>query len=213
MFETILTSIATSGLIVWLARTWITERLSQSIRHEYNAKLAAFQSELKAEADVSLERLRSNLQITASKRNIEYSRIHEKRLEIISELAGRLDAFHQRVSTYVSAFEFAGGPTKEERRKAAADAFTQFNEYFRPRRFFLPEHTVEKIEAFRSKLYDISIEFMFYVEQGREMRSDPNKNIDVWTKASDYTTKEAPKLLADLEADFRQVLGIDDGKA
>jgi hypothetical protein len=191
------TAIAVAAM-AWLARSVITQWLSKDIE--------AHKAKLKAEADVSLERLRSELQITAARRNIEYARIHEKRLEIISELAGKLDAFHQRVDAYVSIVEWADTPSKEERRKLAADAFGDFNKYFRPRRFFLPEHTVKKIEDFRAALYKISIEFMLYVEQGREYRSDATKDIDVWSEASKYTTEEAPKLIKELEDDFRKIL-------
>lgn len=187
--------------VAWLARSITTHLLSKDIE--------TYKTKLKSESDISLEQLRSDLQITAARRNLEFSRIHEKRLEIISEVAGRLVAFHQAVSSYVSIFEWPDGPSKEERRKLAADAFTKFNEYFSPRRFFLPEHTIDKIEAFREGLYKISIDFMFYVEQGRPFRADPNNDIDVWTTASDFTAKEAPKLLKELEDDFRKILGVD----
>jgi hypothetical protein len=194
------TAVATFA-IAWLARSIITNWLSKDVER--------YKTQLKAESDVSVERLRSDLQITAAKRNIEFSRIHEKRLEIISELAGKLVTFHQAVASYVSVFEWKEGPSKEERRKLAADAFTKFNEYYHPRRFFLPQHTVEKVEDFREGLYKISIDFMFYVEQGRPFSKDPAKDIDVWAKASEYTSVEAPKLLKELEDDFRKVLGID----
>jgi hypothetical protein len=197
------TSVALAA-VAWLARSIVTHWLSKDVE--------AYKTRLKADSDVALERVRSELQIIAARRSVEYSRIHEKRLEIISALAGKINAFHERVSAYVAVFEWAGGPSKEERRKVAFEAFAEFDEYFRPRRFFFPKHTVKKIEDFRAGLHKISIDFMLFVEQGREFRQHhPNKDdIDIWTKASDYTSQEAPKLLAQLEDDFRQILGIEE---
>jgi hypothetical protein len=194
------TAIAVAAL-AWFARSIVTHWLSKDVE--------AYKTRLEAESTIALERVRSQLQILAARRNIEYSRIHEKRLEIISELVGKIVVFYERVSAYVSEVEWGGAPSKEERRKLAAEAFADFNKYFIPRRFFLPKATVEKIEAFRGGLYKISVDFMFYVEYPRERKTNPKKDLDVWTQASDYTLKEAPKLIADLEDEFRNILGIE----
>src|SRR5215831_2177738 len=83
--------------VAWLARSIITHWLSKDVE--------TYKNQLKAEANVALERVRSDLQIMAARRNIEYSRIHEKRLEIISELSNKLNAFYQHVNAYVSPWE------------------------------------------------------------------------------------------------------------
>jgi hypothetical protein len=194
------TAVAVAG-VAWLARSIVTNWLSKDVE--------AYKTRLKAESDLALERVRSDLQIAAARRNIEYSRIHEKRLEIISELAGKISAVRERVLAYVSMWEWAGAPTKAERRKLVRDALAELNECFVPRRFFLPKRTTDKIEAFRAGLYKISTDFMFYVEQGRDSKQDPTKDIDTWTHASAYISKEAPKLIAELEDDFRKILGIE----
>ena len=58
MFETIFTSILSSSVIaaalVWLTRSWISERLKNSIRYEYDQKLESHKSQLKHESDVIL---------------------------------------------------------------------------------------------------------------------------------------------------------------
>jgi hypothetical protein len=191
---------AAIAALAWLARSIVKQWLSKDVE--------TYKNTLKAEADVALERLRSELQITADRRNIEYSRIHENRLNIISEIAEKIRAFNTAVAAYTSAFEVAGGPSKEERRKVAFHALAEFDKYFGPRRFFLPKKTVKKIEAFRSGLQKISVEFMVHVEQGRrEVPRDPDKNIEVWIKANEYTETQAPMLIEELEDDFRNLLG------
>ena len=186
--------------VAWLARSITTNLLSKDIE--------TYKAQLKSRSDVSLEQLRSELQIMAAQRNLEFSRIHEKRLEIVSEIAGKLDAFHQAIKCYIAPFETSDDPSKEQRRKLVADTFTKFNDYYRPRRFFLPEHTIDRVEAFRTGLYEISMEFMLYVEQGRSFGANLNHDL-VWVKASDYTKEEAPKLFKELEGDFRKILGVD----
>lgn len=44
--ETIITSILTSGLLVLIARTWITERLKNAIKNEYDLKLEEYKTKM-----------------------------------------------------------------------------------------------------------------------------------------------------------------------
>ena len=210
IIASIVSAALTSGALLWLTKTWLSERLRNSIQHEYSQQLETYKAKLKSESDVSLERLRADLQIASAKRNIEYNRIHEKRLEIISELSGKITDLHQAAASYTSIFERNDGPTKEERRKAFGEEFGSFNEYFRTRRLFLPSTLAKKIEDFRTGLYTISIDFMIHVEQGREDRTDPGKHIDKWMEASKYTSEEAPRLIEELEEEFRKILGMNE---
>jgi len=44
-------SIVLSSALVFLARNWISERIQQSIRHEYDQKLAHLNAQLRNESD------------------------------------------------------------------------------------------------------------------------------------------------------------------
>lgn len=57
----VVTSSAVAGLIVFVSRTWIAERLRQAISHEYATKLEAHRMMLRAEYDTQIERLRGDI--------------------------------------------------------------------------------------------------------------------------------------------------------
>jgi hypothetical protein len=59
-----------AGVLVWLTRTWIGDRLKASIQYEYDQKLAALTTQLKAESDSRTERLKSDLAREADKLNL-----------------------------------------------------------------------------------------------------------------------------------------------
>lgn len=50
---------AVSALVIYVARTWISERLKQAIGHEYAQKLEVHRASLKSEYDIQIERLRA----------------------------------------------------------------------------------------------------------------------------------------------------------
>src|SRR5690349_12172270 len=70
--QTILLSVLSSGTVVFLFRSWISERLKQSIQHEYDQKLRTIaheydqklethKAQLKCQTDIEIEKLKAQL--------------------------------------------------------------------------------------------------------------------------------------------------------
>lgn len=204
----ILSSTAATGILIWLTKSWISERLRNSIRHEYDQKLESHKALLKYQADAELEKIKAELQIEAAKRNIQFSKIFEEIANTVVEVYARLVVFKDAVGDYVSLFEWSGGPSKEERRKIAGEKMDDFLKYFKSRKIYLPELTAAKVEEFWQGLYEISIKFMHGVEQGGDERRR-NDDKDTWTEAYHYMSKHVPSVLKALESEFRNILGVD----
>lgn len=82
-----------SGLGVWLAREWISERLRRSIQHEYDQKLASLNAQLRAETDkqtalfkASIEREADRLRFATSTISLTHKAAIERRLAGIEAL-------------------------------------------------------------------------------------------------------------------------------
>ena len=82
------------GAGIWLARSWLSERLKNSIRAEYDQKLETHKAQLKSQSDIAIERLRADLSIATAEHNIQFARLHEKRAEVIAETYARLTELH-----------------------------------------------------------------------------------------------------------------------
>ncbi len=54
-------SAALSGLLLWLFKSWISERLKNAIKFEYDQKLEIHKTELKSQSDLALEGIRAEL--------------------------------------------------------------------------------------------------------------------------------------------------------
>ena len=84
---TVLASLAASGALtatlVFLAKSWLSERLKQSIQHEYSEKLESFKVQLRAENDIAMEKLK-----TATNVYLETKKLgHHKILDAIDSLS------------------------------------------------------------------------------------------------------------------------------
>lgn len=213
MLETITASILSSasvaGLILWLVRSWISERLKNAIRYEYDQKLESHKTQIRYESERELEHIRAELQIDAERRSIQYSKIFTGIAETVAGTYERLVKAKDAVASYVSLIEWSGEPSKEDKRKVAGEALQDFIDYFKIKKIYLPHETAQKVEEFTFGLRDVTIDFMHGVEKGRdERRIQRGEDVDTWQKAYEYMTKEVPPVLNALEEEFRSILGV-----
>lgn len=204
----VLTSTAISGATVWLLRKWISAHLEASIRNAYEVERIRFETNLKHAADINLERLRSDLSIEVARRSAELTRVHEKRMDILSRISGLLWALRKAVQAYTTPVEFVATPPKAERREEVAKVLQDLDEFFAPNRCFIPKATCQKIDAFREQLRDATLEFMDVVEAGRGEGGDPSQVFDTWNRIRGLIVDRTPSLMDSLNDDFQRILGI-----
>jgi hypothetical protein len=119
VFTSILTASGVSGLLLWLTKTWISERLKSAIKNEYDQKLETHKAQLKAHADIDIdiEQLKSRLAIIASERQITFTTLHEKRADVIATTYSMLTEVFTKLNDYIKPYEITGDPPKEKRRE------------------------------------------------------------------------------------------------
>ncbi|WP_020585849.1 hypothetical protein [Desulfobacter curvatus] len=96
-----ISSVTISGLLtaglIFLSKSIISERLKNAIKNEYDLKLENYKNKLKFDSDVTIEKLKADLQIAATDhnsrlsminhiRNTKFSRIDSDRAEAIKNL-------------------------------------------------------------------------------------------------------------------------------
>ena len=167
-------------------------------------------SQLKHESDAEIEKIKSQLQIEAAKRNIQYSKIFEEIANTVVTVYEKLVVFKDAVSNYVSMVEWQGEPPREEKRGLVQEKMNDFLGYYKSRKIYLPEKPAKQIDPFWQGLYEISIDFMYDVEKGSGKWKEEK---ETWKKAYQYMSKEVPEVLKALEEEFRSILGVDTAHA
>jgi len=204
---TILASLAASGgltaTVVWLARSWISERLRNSIKHEYDQKLESFRAALKADYDANFERLRTELRIDAFRQETRFADLHARRAETIADTFATLRHLRSAIQRYVTDLHYERQESLDELRQEAATAFQKFEACFLPREIFLPMATADKIDGLRRKLFGIAKVFQHGVEAGEDQKTGK----DSWGEANDLMEDEANPIFEELKIEMRQLLG------
>jgi len=198
-----------AGALVWLTKSWVSERLKNAIKNEYDEKLETHKAQLKAQSDVESERLRAQLSIAATEHQVKFSRLHDKRAEVITDLYSLLVQAHWDAGSFVSPVEFGGEPNKKEKYVTAMNAIADFFRFFEKNKIYLPAALCDLLERFVQVMRQKIIGFGVYVHYDEEtMPSESHhKKHEAWIAAWDYFDKEVPVARAALEQELRNILG------
>jgi SHS2 domain-containing protein len=219
-FVSIISSAAVSaalcGLLLWVTKAWVSERLKNAIKAEYDVKLEthkaqtkadydqkleAYKTQLKSQADVEIEKLKSSLSVIAAEQNTKFGKLHERRVQVIADTYARLITLHTCLANYVKPFEIAGGPSREERRNSMVAAFEEFRPYFSQNRIFLPKTVAEVIQKIEMEMVQAGNLFTFTVD----LPATPDVN--QWVKITEQVNNEIGVALTGLEEAMRSALG------
>ena len=227
-------SSALAVVLAFLARSWIGERLKTAIKHEYDQKLESYKEQLRLnnekdlskfrsdmalsntqaterlKADLesanarSIEGLRSKLQIAAAEQQIRYSKLHEDTASVIAHTYERLWNINKAVYRYIKDLERQDDPPKAERREAVSGMLAEFQTYFTPRSLYLPPKVAAKVMNVFSELDKITVKFFRDVER-KESQMDTS---EAWVAVLEHHKVVMPGMFADLEDEFRGLLGF-----
>lgn len=212
-------STALAGLLLWITKTWVSERLKNEIKAEYDTKLESHKAQLKAEydkqiethkaqlkakSDVELEQLKSSLSIAATQRNTTFSQLHTRRVDVIANTYAKLKRLHDCVANYIKPFEMTGGPSREDRRKDVLEASGEFTPYYSQNAIFLSQSVADDIRQVNQELVSISNVYIFSVELPHV------PDVQQWMKITEKFEGSVKEALSGLEKQLRQLLG-DEG--
>lgn len=199
-----LTSAAFGAFASWLTHLYFSEKIKGRIKSEYDEKLETHKAQLKAQADVEIEKLKNELSIAAAKTQFQFSKLHEKRAEIIAEVYASLREAITCLSEYTKVFEPVGGTSRDERRKNAMDAANAFAKLYAANQIFIPESAAGKLDEINQELKSAFLQFAYEVDV---MPSRAMNHTRTWVEVSEKVAKLSKIALRELERDFRSLLG------
>lgn len=211
---------AGAGLTVLALRTWLSERIKGSIKNEYDRDIEALKAQLKSEydeklethkaqlkgqSDIEIEQLKSRLSVMAAQQQVRFSRLHEKRAEIIATVYADLNDFLITVQDYTASFEPAGMPSGDERARRATEAAIAFSGGYRHNKIFIPRETALKLDEIEREIRIALIQFRWSVDY--VSRSGQGADHRKWTEIETKLTDISKVAFVELEHDFRTILG------
>lgn len=156
-----------------------------------------------------IEQFRADLQKSAFEHQTRYQSLHTKRAEIIAELYRLLVQAEQDAASLARPIQFSGEPSQEEKNAQAFQSGKSLYEFFEKNRIYFKQDSCERIAGFIRGLYNSLVEFRPVLQSLSE--SDYHRkgvDTDNWFKVWKKLTDELLPIKADIEEEFRGILGL-----
>jgi hypothetical protein len=184
--------------------------LAKSILEKIIARdIKRFESDLKAKSDAAIEQLKNELQLKTIEHQVRFSRLHEKRAEVIAELNGHLAEVLWEAESFLSPMQWAGEPPQDEKHRTAMNKLAEFFRYFDKHRIYLPDDTCASLEGLvlmvRSHVLKFGSYLRFHDSSLNESTREQKDN--AWGEGWDAIKTQVPLARKALEGEFRLLLG------
>ncbi|WP_211475055.1 hypothetical protein [Collimonas humicola] len=186
-----------------------TTRFVSDLKAKSDAAVEHLKSDLKAKSDTAVEHLKSDLQLRTIEHQVRFSRLHEKRASVITDLYGHLVETLWEAESFLSPMQWVGEPSKKEKHGTTLNQLAIFYRYFDKHRIYLPETLCTSLESLLLKVRSHVIHFGVYVqldEAGLPDHARQQKD-EAWNKGWEAINTEIPPARKRLEDEFRSLLG------
>ena len=198
--QDVITSLGGQGMFLGVAYLLFKTGLA----HKFARDAEEFKTQLKAEADIEIERLKSSLQMTAVEHQVRFSRLHGRRAEVIAELYKCLvDVFWAGQQFVLTGASPAEQGQREEYNKTI-EIIRAFALFVDAHRIYLPEQICALLEEFLDEMKRAVIPIGHYGGQTDKAHTQRHEAV---MKAFQAFEKEIPAARKALESEFRTILG------
>ena len=136
----------------------------------------AFETDLKTKSDSTIERLKTELQLTTIEHQVRFSKLHEKRAEVITELYGYLVEALWEAESFLSLIEWNGEPTKKEKHSEANKKLVELYRYFDKNRIYIPKEICSSLDSLVKNVRSQVIKFGVWVGyENNQLTDDSHK--------------------------------------
>lgn len=160
-----------------------------------------------------IEKFKADLHAATVEHQVRFSKLHEKRAEVLAQLYKLLVETTWQATTFASPMQWAGDPDKKTQYVTTVNAITEYFRFFDQHRIWLPASLCDSLEAFAKQLRTPTIHLGVYLEIEHPTKNTLKEREKVWAKAWDSVERDIPRLRTAIEAEFRELLGAGEAKA
>jgi len=203
VMKELLTVVGGAGIVV-AGLAWLTRAL---LTHWMDKDLEGHKTALRAQSDIAIEQLRSELRQQSLEHEVKFRRTDEKIAEVLDQVYRRLVDFYDCLVKYLKIVEYSGEPSKEAKLEETSKASRGFWDVFIPNRLYIPPAVFEATKAFADKLVTITNDFTFHL---KDVSDGAPVDSHFWSKAWKEINDEQGSVFSSLVKEFQRRLGVRD---
>ncbi len=193
-----------------LLQTWLAKDLKKfesDLQHKGSSELERLRQELKSQADVSIEQMRSRLQQVVIEHQIRFSRLHEKRAGVIEQLYRRAYNLELSATRYTSTLGRGSGEDDgQEMYRRVRTELLAFDDYRERHRIYLSDDLDATLVNFSNSVREPIVTIGVYGDFGTESQETLRRYRETILAAVQAMTQQVPLVRAKLIKAFRAIL-------
>jgi hypothetical protein len=170
----------------------------------------------------SLEKYKAELQLAAFEHQTRFTKLHEKRAEVIAELYKRLVQIQyslRRLAHFIRSATSNQSQYAEKETTITQSSLNEFKIYFEGHRLYFTEGLCGTVEKFHAESLVTLIELLSAETSKMLLSQSPSESpsesrfqeqyTETIRKALDRVEQQVPSLKREIEKEFRKMLGVD----
>ncbi|MGD0126668.1 MAG: hypothetical protein ABSF46_15005 [Terriglobia bacterium] len=193
-----------------LLNTWLTKdikRFETDLKASADSELERLKYELKSKADASIEQLKSHLQLAATEHQVRFSKLHEKRAEVVAKLYALLVELQYAGQRYV--FVGAYEPKRDDEFSRTAAKVHEVFLFIEEHQIYLPDRVCTLLAEFVETVNKSVAGVQAYEKYTDGSANFRRERIQVLKGAAEAFEKRIPAVREALKDEFRTILGVD----
>jgi hypothetical protein len=192
------------AVLPWIARSIVSHLLSKDIEK--------FKLELQIESQRELMNLKASIELKAFEHQVRFSRLHERRAEVVGQLFSKIVALTKSASDFVRGFQSADDLKTRDRLYRLWETVDDFTVHFEKHSIYFERGVCERIIDFRGKLSSACSVLASFVQEKEAIEMPYDHLVEEWDKALGMIEQEVPVIKSALEESFREILGVSQFK-
>jgi len=185
------------AIAAWLIRSLMLQVFSRDIER--------YKSVLKKEADKEIESLKISLNIEASKHQIRFSKLQERRASVIEETYKKIVSLEDLAAYLTTEAKTEDYERLKEKANKFIDEFFEFNSFFEAHAIYFPENIVNKIKDFNYLIFNLSINIVYHSKP-----ENIENFIEAFREKEKFIESRNKEIRKFIESEFRKLLGVTD---
>ncbi|MGD1104066.1 MAG: hypothetical protein ABSA59_18615 [Terriglobia bacterium] len=197
-----------------LLNTWLTKdikRFETDLKASADSELERLKYELKSKADASIEQLKNHLQLIATEHQVRFSKLHEKRAEVIDQVYARLVEARMEGKRFIATDAYITDRLQQkEAWKKTAERMEDVSVYIQKHRIYLPERICELLQKVVDEMSRHVAAAGVYTPLNPQAQEMIAEKYEALMKAYNaFFSESIPAATKALEDEFRRLLGVE----
>lgn len=191
------------GAVAWIIKSLVSQFLAKDLDN--------YKAQIQFNNQIELTKIKSEIEKISFEHQIVFSRLHEKRAEILADLYASIVELYELSTLFVRYAIFEEKDSRKDKLKELRNAVIKFRNIYEPNMIFFTETVCAKIKKLDKELSAPVSKLVHHLEI-YEQNDDIGPVRQAWEDGQAQIEQIVFEIKNEIEMEFRNILGASSGQ-